>query len=199
MANEVLSDAKRRLIDSARGLFAQKGYTNTSIRDIAKACGINSATLYSHFPSKADLYVRIVDPYLDAAQTAFSAAAQTDGDGITEARSDDASHHRGAARTYRDEYLSLVRDWHSTRLMPELAHIVERRRMGSEFWLNVIKDGIDDGSLRGDVRPGQVQWLIANFVAAVFDDRFEGAAEEPVEAERRATLAVLLDGLRAPP
>jgi AcrR family transcriptional regulator len=196
VASGVLSDAKRRLVDSARGLFAQKGYTNTSIRDIAKACGINSATLYSHFPSKADLYVQIVDPYLDAAQIAFSAAAQMDGDGITRLEAMMQATIE-VQRTYRDEYLSLVRDWHSTRLMPELAHIVERRRMGSEFWLNVIKDGIGDGSLRGDVRPGQVQWLIANFVAAVFDDRFEGAAEEPVEAERRATLAVLLDGLRA--
>jgi AcrR family transcriptional regulator len=191
----VLSDAKRRLIDGARGLFAQKGYTNTSIRDIAKACGINSATMYSHFPSKADLYVQIVDPYLDAAQAAFSAAAQTEGNGATRL---DAMIQVTVEvqRTYRDEYLSLVRDWHNICLMPELAHLLERRRLGSEFWLEVIKDGIGDGSLRGDMRPGQVQWVIANLVAAVFDDRFEGAAEEPAEAERRAALDVLVDGLR---
>ena len=195
MANGGLSDAKRRLVDGARGLFARKGYTNTSIRDIAKACGINSATLYSHFPSKADLYVQMVDPYLDAAQTAFSAAAQTEGNGVTRL---EAMIHATieVQRTYRDEYLSLVRDWHNICLMPELAHLLERRRTGSAFWLEVIKDGIGDGSLRRDVSPGQVQWLIANIVAAVFDDRFEGAAEEPAEEERRAALDVLLDGLR---
>lgn len=194
-ASGMLSDAKRRLLDGARGLFAQKGYTNTSIRDIAKACGINSATLYSHFPSKADLYVQMVDPYLDAAQHAFSAAGRTEGNGITRL---EAMMHATieVQRTYRGEYVSLVRDWHNICRMPELAHLLERRRIGSEFWLAVIKDGISDGSIRGDVHPGQVQWLIANFVAAVFDDRFEGAAEEPAEAERRAALAVLLDGLR---
>jgi AcrR family transcriptional regulator len=196
VASVVLTDAKRRLLDGARRLFAQQGYSNTSIRDIAKACGINSATLYSHVPSKADLYIEIVDPYLDAAQAAFSAAARTGGDGATrlEAMIDATIE---VQRTYRDEYLSLLRDWHNMCRVPELAHLRERRRKGSELWLQVIKSGIEDRSLRADVRPGEIQWLVANLVASVFDDRFEGAAEAPTEAQRRASLRVLLDGLRA--
>ncbi len=191
----VLTDAKRRLLDGARRLFAEQGYTNTSIRDIAQACGITSATLYSHFPGKSELYLELVDEYLDAAQAAFSAAADVTGDGATRLEAMVEATIE-VQRTHRDAYLSLVRDWHNLRHLPELAPLRERRHQGAEFWLEVIRSGIADGSLRSDVDAGQVQWLVANLVAAVFDDRLDGAGDSPDENDRRAALGVVFDGLR---
>ena len=37
-------------------LFAAKGFQATRVREIAVACRVNEATLYRHFPSKADLF-----------------------------------------------------------------------------------------------------------------------------------------------
>lgn len=190
--------ARERLVEGARRRFAERGFQATSIRDIAKECGINSATIYSHFPSKAGLYVEVVEPYLDAVRTAFEAAARTSGTGAERLeRMIDASVE--VQLQYRDEYLSLLRDWQNVLADSELRPVVDRRQAGSECWLEVIQDGIDDGSIRDDVTPREAQWVIANLSAAVVDDRFAGPENRsPDIDERRSALRVLLDGLRPP-
>jgi AcrR family transcriptional regulator len=49
-----------RVLLSALRLFAERGFHGTSIRDIASAAGINSATLYSHYPSKENVLAELV-------------------------------------------------------------------------------------------------------------------------------------------
>ncbi len=46
------ADTRGRILEASLRLFAERGYAGTSIRDIAGAVGIQSATLYGHFPSK---------------------------------------------------------------------------------------------------------------------------------------------------
>lgn len=41
-----------QIFSEACRLFAQHGFDGTSMRDIAKACGISKATLYHYFPDK---------------------------------------------------------------------------------------------------------------------------------------------------
>jgi AcrR family transcriptional regulator len=49
-----------RILLSALRLFAGCGFHGTSIRDIAADAGINSATLYAHYPSKAQILAALV-------------------------------------------------------------------------------------------------------------------------------------------
>jgi AcrR family transcriptional regulator len=46
------SDTKTRILEIATALFARKGYTGTTIADIARELGTTTAALYYHFPSK---------------------------------------------------------------------------------------------------------------------------------------------------
>jgi AcrR family transcriptional regulator len=50
-----VSDTKERILVIAGELFARKGYTGTTIADIARELGTTTAALYYHFPSKADI------------------------------------------------------------------------------------------------------------------------------------------------
>jgi len=50
-----MSSTKERILDIARELFARRGYTGTTIADIARELGTTTAALYYHFPSKADI------------------------------------------------------------------------------------------------------------------------------------------------
>jgi AcrR family transcriptional regulator len=52
--------ARARILTAALSLFAQRGFYGTSIRDIAAAAGLQSASLYGHFPSKEQLLAEIV-------------------------------------------------------------------------------------------------------------------------------------------
>lgn len=43
---------RQRILDAARHLFADRGYDETATRDIARAAGIASGTLFNYFPTK---------------------------------------------------------------------------------------------------------------------------------------------------
>jgi AcrR family transcriptional regulator len=54
---------KERIVLCAAELFAVKGFTETSIRDLAKAVGLKGASLYNHFPSKNSILEYILEDY----------------------------------------------------------------------------------------------------------------------------------------
>ncbi|HVY86979.1 MAG TPA: TetR/AcrR family transcriptional regulator [Caulobacterales bacterium] len=49
-----------RLLDAAFKLFMQKGYASTSMEQIAKEAGASTKTIYSRFPSKAEILRTVV-------------------------------------------------------------------------------------------------------------------------------------------
>lgn len=48
--------SRERLIHEARRVFAQKGFDQTSLREIADAVGIKTPSIYAHFGSKQELF-----------------------------------------------------------------------------------------------------------------------------------------------
>ncbi len=48
------------ILSESLRLFAEHGYGGSSIRDIAKLVGIQAASVYSHFPSKAHVLAELV-------------------------------------------------------------------------------------------------------------------------------------------
>ncbi|MGW5107771.1 TetR/AcrR family transcriptional regulator [Nocardia sp. NPDC004123] len=51
----------RIILTTARRLFAESGYTGTSIRSIAREAGVAPQTIYSHFGSKAGVLRGLID------------------------------------------------------------------------------------------------------------------------------------------
>lgn len=58
---------RKELFDVAARMFAKKGYTNTSIRDIAEALGIQKSSLYHYFENKEHLLYQMLDAYMTEA------------------------------------------------------------------------------------------------------------------------------------
>jgi AcrR family transcriptional regulator len=56
----------------AFSLFANKGYHDTSVQEIAKLAGINKVTLYFYFTSKAELYSEIMQDLILSSCTVIS-------------------------------------------------------------------------------------------------------------------------------
>lgn len=59
---------KNRILLTAQKLFSEKGYRNTSIRDIADRVGTNCSMINYHFKTKENLYIQIIEdlwPLLD--------------------------------------------------------------------------------------------------------------------------------------
>ena len=53
--------ARKRLMVSAIGLFAEKGYASTSVREIVARAGVTKPVLYYYFKNKEGLLRSILD------------------------------------------------------------------------------------------------------------------------------------------
>lgn len=79
MPKIVNHDAYRlEMLNQALNLFAQHGYAETSMRQIAKALDVSTGTLYHYFPNKEELFKQL---FLSLSQrdisAIFAAAAHT--------------------------------------------------------------------------------------------------------------------------
>ena len=52
---------RKELLYQCLDLFAEKGFANVTIRQIAKALGISTGALYHYFPSKESLFEQLVE------------------------------------------------------------------------------------------------------------------------------------------
>ncbi|NND66744.1 MAG: TetR/AcrR family transcriptional regulator [Halioglobus sp.] len=72
-----------RILDAAEDLFAEKGYSATSLGDVADRVGIRSPSLYNHFKNKEALYEAVLERLL----TDFSAPLlELEGGPVTQER-----------------------------------------------------------------------------------------------------------------
>lgn len=54
--DKVAGEKRAAIMDAAIALFLSDGYDGASLEAVAKAAGVSSATVYKHFPTKADLF-----------------------------------------------------------------------------------------------------------------------------------------------
>ena len=54
-----------RILDSAETLFVEKGYTDTSINDIAEDADFGRTSIYQYFSGKEEMYLRVLERYTD--------------------------------------------------------------------------------------------------------------------------------------
>ncbi len=67
------------LLTAGRNAFAKVGYAAASVRDIARAAGVNPALVRYHFGSKEGLYHQVIDAAMSGLRTRMLAAFQHPG------------------------------------------------------------------------------------------------------------------------
>ncbi len=55
------ADPRTRILDAALELMSEQGSAGASMRQLAAACGLNVATIYHYFPSKADILRSVME------------------------------------------------------------------------------------------------------------------------------------------
>ena len=64
MSSRLRNRRVRRLVDSAKGSFARKGYYATSVSQLVAEAGIARATFYQYFDNKLHVFQSILDGFL---------------------------------------------------------------------------------------------------------------------------------------
>ena len=144
------SARRAQLLQIAAEMFAERGYAQTTVRDIADAGGILSGSLYHHFPSKEAMLTEMLTSFLGGLEERFRAVIEASAgprdalDGlITEAfRSIDADRHAVALYQSEQDYLADVAGFE---------FVAERGQRNEEIWLEVLEAGRKSGDFRQDL------------------------------------------------
>lgn len=74
---KIREETKDKILMSALELFAQKGYANTSINDIANLAGISKGLAYNYFDSKRKLMEEVIMILFNEVEKVFFALKKT--------------------------------------------------------------------------------------------------------------------------
>ncbi|GAA4882832.1 TetR/AcrR family transcriptional regulator [Kitasatospora terrestris] len=188
-----------RILREALALFAEAGFAGTSIRRIASAVGINSATPYAHHPSKEHVLAALVATGHEELHARLAeAAARTGRDGPAERLT---ALVRAHVLIHTDfPLLALVADAEIHALSPErAAPALALRHTCRRFLLDVVEDGV----ARGDFAVPDVL-LAAGAISAMgvrvpaWFDPDQAFTRERV-ARDHAEFALRVVGASAPP
>ena len=104
MSKHLLNDTRDRIEEAAILLFVEKGVTETSVRDIARAIDLSEGALYRHFAGKEELVWTLFERHY----VAFAHQLKTVADGEFTARAKVAAMIREFCRAH-DENPALFR------------------------------------------------------------------------------------------
>ena len=69
-------DQRAQILQAAATLFAQRGYTAATMKEVAAACGISKATLYHYFSDKHQLLSHITNDHVQRLEALVAAVHQ---------------------------------------------------------------------------------------------------------------------------
>lgn len=136
-----------RILHAGLRTFAEFGFFGASIRDIAADAGVNSATLYAHYPSKEHILAALVLHGHEELQRRLQEA-------LVRAGSDPADQLEALVRAHvsvHTEYplLALVTNSELHALSAEQAHAaVTLREHSRALLLQVLGRGVEEGEFR---------------------------------------------------
>ncbi len=73
------TDAKDRILQAARAVFAQKGFNGARVNEIARDAGVNKALIYYYFDSKRAILNELIEGFVRRTTQALISFAQASG------------------------------------------------------------------------------------------------------------------------
>jgi TetR/AcrR family fatty acid metabolism transcriptional regulator len=163
-AREQKTDKRGRILEAAVKVFAERGFFNATVAEIARAAGVADGTIYLYFKSKDDLLLRLFEEKVtelhDSAQAALA-------------------EEQGAParlRRFIQLHLALVEK------NPDLAAvlIVELRQSAAlvkqsdkaklSAYLDVIAQVVRDGQQQGELDPGISPGVVKRAIFGALDE-----------------------------
>ncbi|MGZ4446625.1 MAG: TetR/AcrR family transcriptional regulator [Nocardioides sp.] len=147
---EASATRRQELLAIAARLFADKGFKNTTVRDIADASGILSGSLYHHFDSKESMVDEILVSFQEQLFADYDAVLASDDDPRTKIEravrlSFRAIHEQGPAVAI------FQNDADHLGSFERFGYLAERNRQSREVWMTLITEGVSSGALRADL------------------------------------------------
>jgi len=195
MPEETQANATRRdeLLGIAAELFAEKGFKNTTVRDIADAAGILSGSLYHHFDSKESMVDEILRTFQEKLFGQYDQILAGDLDPLAKLEQavlvsfEAIDEHRAEVAIFQNEAAYLL-------TFDRFSYLADRNQQSREVWLTLLQNGIDASVLRKDLDLELTYRFIRDTVWVAVSWYRPGGRRTYTEIARQY-LSILLEGI----
>ncbi len=145
-------DIRQRILDAALGLFADKGYGSTSVREVVEAAGVTKPTLYYYFDGKEALFREVISSKLSESDSLVAEGLAAEGSVVDKLR---LVFHTMVERAQQDPdvlRLMFTCSLPGAKGQPEV-DVIGRHIQKMEPLEALIASGVAAGEFRADVDP----------------------------------------------
>ena len=186
---------REAILRAAIDVFAERGFFNAQVADVARAAGVAAGTVYLYFKSKDDLLVSIFDRSMRDGLAAGRAAVVDLHDPGERLRRLARAH---LARLGGDRNLAVVFQVElrqSTKFMERFSSTLLRDYLG--LIREAIADGQRAGLFRGDIKPTAAAKMFFGALDEMATNWILSRRRYSLEADADAVVDLFINGARA--
>jgi len=178
------------IFECAERVFAEKGFDESTMQDVASEAGVSLKTLYAHFPGKQEIYAEI---QMTRGLAFLEAVREGSGGGSAMEQLEGGLHAFVVFLLEHESFRRiLLREGRAWGLDPATEHTREAWRAGTDYVSNVLQTGMDEGRFY-EADPE----LLAASVMAVMQTQLSGLLSKVgPDAGPEAIVAAILVPLR---
>src|SRR5437868_15488583 len=193
---DVASPAKRdAILRAAIDVFAERGFFNAQVADIARAAGVAAGTVYLYFKGKDDLLVSIFERSMREGLATGRAAAANLQDPRERLRRLARAH---LARLGHDRNLAIVFQVElrqSTKFMERFSSTLLRDYLG--LIREAVADGQRAGTFRADLKPTAAAKMLFGALDEMATNWILSKRRYSLEADAESVVDLFINGARA--
>ena len=185
---------REELLAIAAQLFAERGFKNTTVRDIADAAGILSGSLYHHFDSKEAMVDELLDSFQTDLWKQYDAIEASDLsprgklEAVVRASFEAIGEHHSEVAIFQNDALHLA-------TFDRFSYLIERNRKFRTLWTGLLEAGVASGELRADLDVALVYRFLRDTVWVAVRWYRPGGALTPADVADQY-LTILLEGIQ---
>lgn len=193
--SEEFDETDEKILDAAERVFAQHGYHDTVVADVAEEAGVGKGTVYRRFGNKSDLFSGLIcegtDQLIERVQDEVDRSAP-----LAERLRSIVSVHFDVFEESSEifgitiqEGLSNFGEWQED--------VVERWAQFRSLLTTYFEDDSIRNQLRNDISPEDCANLVCNLIFGTLRNIVIFEEENPRATYEENILNVLLDGVKA--
>jgi AcrR family transcriptional regulator len=189
-------ETRNTILSTALDLFSKNGYDATSVAEICSGAKISKGAFYHHFPSKQDLFLSLMESWLEGVDGMFQNAGETAMD-VPEAFAKMADISGGLFDELEGGFPILLEFWTQASRQPAIwSKAVAPYRRFLDYFVGLVQKGIKEGTFDDSLDPEPAaRTLMAVAMGLLLQASFDPDGADWQEVTRSG-IKMILSGLR---
>lgn len=165
MTRDKSSDKRQRILDAALKVFAERGFYNAKVSEVARTAGVADGTIYLYFANKDDLLIQLFEDRMEyIIQRLTTELKRTPSDPLQKIRT--LIHRHVELATHDPDLAEFI----TVELRQSGKFVREYQNPQFVEYLRILRDIIEEGQKTGYIRPSLDSRLIVRAIFGALDE-----------------------------